>query len=290
MPQRDAVAATAPVSAMPDEIGPDTDRAAVDRALNTSAAVANIEAIRQSWLDRSGALRERRRLMPDLAYGNAPRARLDFYLADTGPAATVMFFHGGFWRRNSKEEFAFAAEGALGRGFNVAVVGYTLAPQAKIGDIVAQAHAAATWLHDNLSAMGQDPRRLYAAGWSAGAHLVSMIIDHPALRGGVAASGIYELDPIKRSSFNEAIRLDDDDVRRHSPIRHLPREAAPLVVAFGGDELPEFRRQSSAYFDAWRSQGLAGRLIELPACHHYATLEQFARPDSMLMDALDALT
>jgi arylformamidase len=266
-----------------------TDRASLDCALNTSAAVSDIEQIRQSWLDRSSALRERRRFMRDLAYGTAPRARLDFYPAHAGRAPTVMFFHGGFWRRNSKEEFAFVAEGALGRGFNMAVVGYTLAPQAKIGEIVAEADSAATWLHANLYAMGQDPKHLYVAGWSAGAHLASMIIDHPAVKGGLAASGIYDLDPIQRSSFNEAIRLDDNDVRHYSPIRHVPCNAPPLAVAFGGDELPEFRRQSSAYFDAWHSRNLPGLLIELPACHHYATLEQFARPDSTLMDALEAL-
>ena len=83
--------------------------------------------------------------------------------------------------------------------------------------------------------------------------------------------------------------IDDEDVERYSPIRCLPRKASPLVVAFGQDELPEFRRQSTAYFEAWRSQDLPGRLIELPSCHHYATLEQFAHPDSILMDALHEL-
>ena len=265
------------------------EREALDRALNTSATVSNIEEIRQSWIDRSRALRESQPFIADLGYGSTPAARLDFYPASSAPAPTLMFFHGGFWRRNSKEDFAFVAQGALARGLNVAVVGYTLAPQAKLGEIVGEAHAAAAWLHDNLDAMGQNSRLLYAAGWSAGGHLASMIIDHPAIKGALAASGIYELDPIKRSSFNEAIRLDDDDVSRYSPIRRLPRRAAPLIVAFGQDELPEFRRQSTAYFEAWHSQNLPGRLIELPACHHYATLEQFARPDSVLMEALHEL-
>ena len=268
---------------------PASEREALDRALDTSGTVSNIEEIRQSWLDRSNALRQQCAFLADLAYGTTSRARLDFYPASAAPAPTLMFFHGGFWRRNSKEDFAFVAQGALARGFNVAIVGYTLAPHAKLGEIVREAYAAATWLQDNLDAMGQDSRCLYAAGWSAGAHLASMIIDHPAIKGALGASGIYELDPIERSSFNDAIRLDDDDVRRYSPIRRLPREAPPLIVAFGQDELPEFRRQSTAYFQAWRSANLPGRLVELPACHHYATLEQFARADSILMDALHDL-
>lgn len=265
------------------------EREALDRALNTSATVSNIDEIRQSWAGRSRALREGRPYLADLTYGKTSGARLDFYPASRAHAPTLMFFHGGFWRRNSKEEFAFVAHGALARGFNAAIVGYTLAPRATLGEIVREAGAAATWLSQNLAAIGHDSSCLYVAGWSAGAHLASMIIDHPAIKGGLAASGIYELDPIKRSSFNEAIRLDDDDVERYSPIRRLPRKASPLIVAFGRDELPEFRRQSTSYFEAWRSQHLPGRLIELPSCHHYATLEQFADPDSILMNALHEL-
>lgn len=262
------------------------EREALDRALNTSGTVSNIEEIRRSWLERSRAVREHRPYLADLAYGKTSGARLDFYPASPAPAPTLMFFHGGFWRRNSKEEFAFVAQGAVGRGFNAAIVGYTLAPQARLGEIVREAAAAATWLHHNLDAMGQDSKCLCVAGWSAGAHLASMIIDHPAIKGGLAASGIYELEPIRRSSFNESIRLDDDEVRRYSPLRRLPPKASPLIVAFGEDELPEFRRQSTTYVEAWRSKNLPVRLIELPACHHYATLEQFAQPDSILMDAL----
>ena len=37
----------------------------------------------------------------DLAYGDAPRARLDFFPANRTGAATLLFFHGGYWQRNA---------------------------------------------------------------------------------------------------------------------------------------------------------------------------------------------
>jgi arylformamidase len=53
----------------------------------------------------------------DLAYGDAPRARPDFFAANRTGAATLLFFHGGYWQRNAKEGFSFIAEGPLAHGF-----------------------------------------------------------------------------------------------------------------------------------------------------------------------------
>ena len=56
-------------------------------------------------------------------------------------AATLLFFHGGYWQRNAKEGFSFVAEGPLAHGFHVAVAGYTLAPEATMDDIVREARS-----------------------------------------------------------------------------------------------------------------------------------------------------
>jgi hypothetical protein len=49
------------------------------------------------------------------------------------------------------------------------------------------------------------------------------------------------------------------------------------------------RRQSRDYFAAWRRRGLPGSFEELPGCHHYAALEELARPQGALAAALAAL-
>ena len=61
-------------------------------------------------------------------------------------APVLVFIHGGYWQRNSRELFAIAAEGALARGLTVAMPGYTLAPAATMTRIVAEIRAALDWL------------------------------------------------------------------------------------------------------------------------------------------------
>src|SRR5262245_20749966 len=144
------------------------DRAQLDAAYNNGAAVANYQAIKADWNARSALLRESRRGHLDLAYGGDPRTRLDLFLAGSPRAPTLMFIHGGYWQMNDKEGFTFLAEGPLARAINVAIVEYTLAPDARMDQIVGEIHQAIAWLASHLGDFGVDPARLYVCGHSAG--------------------------------------------------------------------------------------------------------------------------
>src|SRR5262252_9661097 len=179
------------------------EREALDAAYNNSAAVADSDRYITDWLRRSEALRAR---LPDhlnLVYGDAPRTRLDFFATNRAGAATLLFFHGGYWQRNAKEGFSFIAEGPLAHGFNIAVAGYTLAPEARMDSIVREARTAMRWLHQNLATLGGDPTRLYVSGWSAGGHLTAMLMDEAAVAGGLAVSGLFDLQPIRLCYLND---------------------------------------------------------------------------------------
>ena len=225
----------------------------------------------------------------DLVYGNAPRTRLDFFATDRTRAPTLLFFHGGYWQRNAKEGFSFVAQGALAHGFNVAVAGYTLAPEVKMDSIVRAARTALRWLHQNLATLGGDPTRLYVSGWSAGGHLTAMVMDEAAVAGGLAVSGLFDLEPIRLCYLNDKLGLDAEEARRNSPLLNLPARAAKLIIAYGSDELPELKRQSNEFAAAWSGRRLPGEIIEVAGCHHYAVLEQLARPDGLLAKALAAV-
>ncbi len=262
------------------------DRRTLDASYNNTAAVGDSERYLADWLLRSAALRAR---MPDhlnLAYGDAPRARLDFFAANRSGAPTLLFFHGGYWQRNAKDGFSFIAEGPLAYGFHVAVAGYTLAPEAAMDDIVGQARSALQWLHRQLAALGGDPARLYVGGWSAGGHLTAMLMDEPLVAGGLAISGLFDLEPIRLSYLNDKLGLNAEQARRNSPLLNLPARAAKFSIAYGSDELPELKRQSREFGAAWTAHGLPGEMIEVPDCHHYAVLEQLAQPDGLLAKAL----
>ena len=230
------------------------DREALEAAYNNSAAVADSDGYIADWLCRSQALRARLPDHLDLVYGDAPRSRLDFFAASRSGGATLLFFHGGYWQRNAKEGFSFVAEGPLAHGFHVAVAGYTLAPEATMDRIVGEAHSALRWLHQHLARLGGDPARLYVGGWSAGGHLTAAAASHPAFRGGLPISGIFDLEPIALSFLNEKLSLSASEIANLSPLRTLPDRSPPLRLVVGGAELPELQRQSKEFAEAARAR------------------------------------
>jgi arylformamidase len=158
--------------------------------------------------------------------------------ASRAGAATLLFFHDGYWQRNAKEGFSFVAEGPLDLGINVAVAGYTLAPEATMDAIVGEARTALHWLHRHLATLGGDRTRLYVSGWSAGGHLAAMLMSEPLVAGGLAISGLFDLEPIRLCYLNDKLGLDANQARRNSPLHNLPRRAANLIIAYGSEELP----------------------------------------------------
>ena len=67
-----------------------------------------------------------------------------------------------------------------------------------------------------------------------------------------------------------------------SPLLHLPPSSTPLVVACGGDELPELQRQSEVFAAARAAAGLPGRLARLAGHNHFTILEELASPAGAL--------
>ena len=56
--------------------------------------------------------------------------------------------------------YSALAEGAVSHGLNVAVVEYTLAPEARMDRIVGEVRHAIIWLHEHLGDYGADPGRI----------------------------------------------------------------------------------------------------------------------------------
>jgi arylformamidase len=254
------------------------DRAALDAAYNNSAAVADSAKIVADWEVRSAKLRAAHPEGMDLRYGPDERNRIDYFSARRdGPV--LVFIHGGYWQNRAKEVFSFVAEGPLAWGINVALVGYTLAPQKRLDGIVAEIRAALDWLQQSLPMLGG--KKIYVSGWSAGGHLTAITMDHGAVAGGLAISGIYDLEPMRLSYINDKLRLDEAEAKRNSP----GPTAKPLVVVYGADELPELRRQSEDYATLLRGKALA-----LPRRNHFTILEELASPHGMLTALVRKMT
>jgi len=222
----------------------------------------------------------------DVAYGTSARARLDYLPAGTQGAPLFVFIHGGYWQRNDKESFTFVARGPLAHGVDVAILGYTLAPVARLSQIVAEVDQALSFLHRHAGEFGFAPERIYVGGWSAGGHLAALACAHSAVRGGLAISGIFDLEPIALSYINDQLRLDREEAETLSPLGLLHRRMAPLQICVGGNELAELQRQSCDYVTAAGRLGLPVRLRVLPGHHHFSILDELANKDGALTEAM----
>jgi arylformamidase len=259
------------------------DRAALDAAYNNAAAVKDSAQIVAGWEARSAKLRAAHPEGIDLRYGPDERNRIDYFAARRdGPV--LVFIHGGYWQARAKEVFSFIAEGPLAWGINVAMVGYTLAPQKPLSGIVAEIHAACSWLADRIPTLGGNAKQLYASGWSAGGHLTAMAMSHSAVKGGLAISGIYDLEPMRLCYVNDKLRLDEAEVLRNSPMS-LPPTTKPMQVAYGAAELPELCRQSEDY-----AKLLGTKAIAIERCNHFSVLEELASPHGALTALARKLT
>ena len=264
------------------------DRTALDAAYNNTRAVgqAKRDEYVAGWSRRSDAIRKLPGARLDVHYDRGPRHRLDVFPCTRAGAPPLVYIHGGYWQMNDKEPYAFLGEGLLSAGFNLVLVEYTLAPAARLDQIVSEVRRGVTWVIERSNEIGGDPARVYVSGHSAGGHLTAMAMLDPRVAGGLAISGIYDLEPIRLNYLNEKLGLDAAEEDRNSPIRHLPAQAAPLVVTVGLGELPELVRQSEEFAAAWKRHGLRGTYLPVAKHDHFSILEELARPDGVVLGAL----
>jgi arylformamidase len=153
------------------------------------------------------------------------------------------------------------------------------------------------WTRDHAADYGADGTRLFLAGHSAGGHLVAMLLATDwaaagraavaaALRGALAISGLYDLEPLCHTSVNVEARLDAATARALSPALLVPTVTAPLRLVVGGDESGAFWRQSELLARAWPN---CTAPQAVPGAHHLAVVEALADPAGVLQSQLRAL-
>lgn len=266
--------------------------AELDRQYNARAAVPEHPAILARWAARSAQARQERHCEAGYYYGATPAETLDFFPARRPGAPLLVFIHGGWWRALDKDDFSFLAPAFVDAGAAVAVINYSLMPKARLEDIVRQSLRACAWCWRNADGLGVDPGRIHVAGHSAGGHLAAMTLaaDWPAwapdlppqlLQGGLAISGVYDLEPIARTPFLQRdLKLGKAAARRVSPVRYHPPRSVPLHTAVGSHESGEFHRQAELIRSAWPH--CAGSHLALEGRNHFTVVEALGDPASML--------
>lgn len=248
-----------------------------DIGLNNGVHVPESVDLVAGWEQRSTEMRARHSDHLDLRYGPRERNRIDFFKA-ADKAPTLLFIHGGYWQTRAKETFASFAAGPMAHGINVALTGYTLAPDATLDEIVGEIHAAIDHLAGRLPALGGDGGDIVVSGWSAGGHLTSMALSHPKVRAGMAISGIYDLEPIRHSYLNVKLKLDGPMSKRNSPMAQAGGVKKPLSLVVGDAELPLLRKQTADFAGHRARYGLPVTYEEIPGANHFSIMNELASP------------
>lgn len=242
-------------------------RAERDAAYNNSDAVKNSAELNAARVAASAEFRKAHSKHLDLRYGPKERNTWDLFPAADAGAPCIVFIHGGYWQRNSKDQFANLIAGPHAHGWAAALPGYTLAPDASLTEIVAEINAALDWLAAHGSAHGITGK-VVLSGWSAGGHLTAACLGHARVSAGLAISGIFELGPIRDTYLNEKLSLTDGEIETLSPLR-LPMIKKPLAITYGTAELPPLVADSRHLHAKRASEHLAGVLIPVAGADHF---------------------
>jgi arylformamidase len=238
-----------------------------------------------------------------LAYGPAEIERLDIYRTKGAEAPVFVFIHGGAWRSGRSKDFATPAEMFLAAGAHYVVPDFAWVQDVggSLMVLADQVRRAIAWVYDRAAHLGVDPNQIFIGGQSSGGHLaaVALTTDWPRdfglpvdiIKGGMCISGMYDLTPLRLSARNSYVAFDDVTVSALSPIRHLDRLHAPLVVAYGTCETPEFQRQNREFAAAVASAGKKVQPLVAEHYNHFELPETLGNPYGLLgRAALDLMS
>jgi arylformamidase len=287
----------------PHEKGPpvflDYDQVELDAAYDQQVYQPNIVQVGKRWASNSARTRARIGEPLRRAYGPTGIEQLDIFRTSRQDsrhrgAPVFVFIHGGAWTRGKAADYHAPAEMFVRAGAHyvtpdfawVQDVGGSLLPMAD------QVCRAIAWVYGNAASFGGDPERIYLGGQSSGAHLTAVALTAdwagqfgiPAdpIRGAMCASGMYELAPVRLSARANYVKFTDDMVETLSPLRHLYRLSAPLIVSYGTYETPEFQRQAREFAGALRAASKPVELIVGENYSHTELLETLCNPYGQL--------
>lgn len=252
-----------------------------------------------AWQAGSEAARARLDCELDHRYGRGERQCLDIFRCGDAAAATLVFFHGGYWKSGDKSIYSFIATPFTEAGVNVVVAGYDLCPAISVAGICEEARRAMAYLWTKGTGLGINPARIAVMGHSAGGHITQMMMatDWPAfadglpsglIRAGIPLSPVSYLEPVRLTpAVNDGVGLTAEEAESQSPMTaHPPATDAPQLVVVGGGETDEFRRQAAMYAAAYGSGRRAITLLEVPQVDHFDLLNVLVDPQSALFRAV----
>ncbi len=222
------------------------------------------------------------RAQTGLRYGPGARQTFDLFLPEGSPRGLAVFIHGGYWMSRDPSDWSAYAAGALARGWAMAMPGYTLAPEARIGAMVREVETAIAAAADRIAGP------VVVSGHSAGGHLCARMacadITAPwtaRLARVVPISPLADLRPLMRTAMNQTLHIDDAEALAESPALLARRDGTDTQVWVGGQERPALIWQARVLSEEWNCPWHVA-----PGKHHFDVLELLEHTDGALTEAL----
>ena len=268
------------------------------RRYNNGAAVPDwADTLLPRWQRESERVRSDAAGARDVAYGPLPRNRFDVFTPKGAKPVsgwpTLVFIHGGYWQRLSKDDWSVVATPFVANGMAAVIAGYTLCPQTTIRGIATEIESAVAHLWNNAASLGINRDRIALAGHSAGGHLTAWCmttdwtthgLPETPFVSGTAISGVFDLEPLVPIYLNEALKLSNDEALAMSPAYRDRRVACDFTAAVGGAELEEFLRQNQLLGKLWKDV----TEWEIPGLNHFTIIDELTRDDSALFKRVAA--
>jgi arylformamidase len=238
----------------------------------------------------SDAVRARYGAPERIAYGPSQYERLDLYRTHArGKRPIMVYIHGGAWRGGSAQTNASQAEMLIEAGAHFITLDFvnTLQNGGSIMEMAQQVRRAVAWTYQNAHKFGGDRRELYISGHSSGGHLCGVVmttdwsqygLPRDTVAGGLCSDGMYELYPVSLSARNTYANFTPETIELLSPQRQLRFLNAPLIIARGTKESPEFIRQSEDFYTAVKAAGKKVKLVVGTGYNHFEFPETYANP------------
>ncbi|HEY5341653.1 MAG TPA: alpha/beta hydrolase [Candidatus Aquilonibacter sp.] len=248
--------------------------------------VRRFTAASEAAIERLGAPERHR-------YGSTSFEYIDIFRAKQAKAPIFVFVHGGSWKTSPALRFAYIAEMLVAAGVHCALVEFAGVEtvRGRLLTLAEQLRGAIEWLYDHAMGFGGDADRLVLGGHSSGGHLAGTLLttDWPSfgrpkdlIKGAVLCSGMYDLFPVSLSKRSAFVAFDDETLEALSPIRHIDRITAPITLAYGTEETPEFQRQARDFAAALRAGGKVAELAVGIGYNHFDIMESLGSPFGIL--------
>jgi acetyl esterase/lipase len=211
----------------------------------------------------------------DQAYGKLPRQRADIYQPEVPATTTIVFWHGGSWKRGDKKSYRFVGRALARLGYEVVIANYRLYPDVTFPAFIEDAALVVAWVQQRPTT-----GNVVVMGHSAGAHIAAVLALEPSylegagarpIDGFVGLAGPYDFSPAQ----SLLPVFGGLPVEVWQPIHLVPGKNPPSLIVQGRIDAIVWAANAPRLARAIQDNGGKATLLMYPHLTHFTILVPF---------------